>query len=110
MNQSTHTPGPWAATQHIGHKDQIGVTADADPCIIAIMGNQRAWPLEAKANAARIVACVNACEGINPEAVPDLLHIAKCLLAMVEAYAPDMATVNGQIEEFKAMIATAEGR
>jgi len=25
-------------------------------------------------NAARIVACVNACEGINPEAVPDLLE------------------------------------
>ena len=28
---------------------------------------------EKLANAVRIVACVNACAGINPEAVPDLL-------------------------------------
>ena len=32
---------------------------------------------EAKANAHRIVACVNACEGINPEAVPELLEALK---------------------------------
>ena len=33
-----------------------------------------------KANAEHIVACVNACEGINPEAVPDLLKACKLLL------------------------------
>jgi len=32
------------------------------------------------ANAKRIVACVNACAGINPEAVPDLL--AACRLSL----------------------------
>ena len=32
-----------------------------------------------EANARRIVACVNACEGINPEAVPDLLEAAEWL-------------------------------
>jgi len=31
---------------------------------------------EAAANAKRIVACVNACAGINPEAVPELLEAA----------------------------------
>ena len=29
------------------------------------------------ANAERIVACVNACEGINPEAVPEMLEALK---------------------------------
>lgn len=33
-----------------------------------------------KANANHIVACVNACEGINPKAVPDLLKACKLLL------------------------------
>lgn len=37
---------------------------------------------EADANAARIVACVNACEGINPEAVPDTV---KALEAVIHA-------------------------
>ena len=32
------------------------------------------WWAEVEANAERIVACVNACEGINPEAVPVLLE------------------------------------
>jgi len=36
--------------------------------------NPYTMPLaEAQATAARIVACVNGCEGINPEAVPDLV-------------------------------------
>jgi len=36
-----------------------------------------------KANADRIVACVNACKGINPEAVPDLLEaLERCVSAM----------------------------
>lgn len=34
---------------------------------------------EANANTQRAVACVNACAGINPEAVPDLLEIAVSL-------------------------------
>lgn len=32
---------------------------------------------ENRANAARIVACVNACEGINPKAVPKMLATCK---------------------------------
>ena len=34
---------------------------------------------EVEANARRIVACVNGCEGINPEAVPDLLEALKTI-------------------------------
>jgi len=34
-----------------------------------------------EANAERLVACWNACEGINPEAVPDLLEALEGLLS-----------------------------
>ena len=37
-------------------------------------------PERAEANAERIVACINACEGINPAAVPDLLAACELVL------------------------------
>lgn len=56
-----HTPEPWHAFERDGHWaltaprcGEVGIVNDAD-------------------QAARIVACVNACAGINPEAVPELL-------------------------------------
>lgn len=33
-----------------------------------------------EANGERIVACVNACKGINPKAVPDLLAVVDALV------------------------------
>lgn len=77
MNEAKHTPGPWRL--------------EADPChfdsLTTVTGGQRmnahpnAWPAypltvqvggmasvkEAQANARRIVACVNACEGFSIE-------------------------------------------
>jgi hypothetical protein len=48
-----------------------------DHQVCALIPNESASSLlpvhRHEANARRIVACVNACEGINPEAVPDLL-------------------------------------
>ena len=38
----------------------------------------------AEANAGRVVACVNACKGINPKAVPDLLETAKTFVAVLD--------------------------
>jgi hypothetical protein len=40
---------------------------------------------EVKANAVRIVNCVNACEGINPEAVPDMLGALETALEFVDS-------------------------
>lgn len=68
-----HTPGPWH-----WEDDEFGNYR-------AIVGNGHvlceAMQYESESpfidisvpDAARIVACVNACEGINPEAVPDLM-------------------------------------
>lgn len=47
----------------------------------AILYHQAHWPIR-DANAARIVACVNACEGLNPEAVPEVLEALREMLAV----------------------------
>ena len=42
-------------------------------------------PEEVAANARRIIACVNACAGINPEAVPDLIQSLEETLEEMES-------------------------
>ena len=42
--------------QNIGRNGELGIVANYAPCIIATMGNQRAWPQEARANARLIAA------------------------------------------------------
>lgn len=80
---SGHTPGPWAVSAYLSSRtDQIrkNYVSAAD----GLNGNWRLFVTEgpdAEANAARIVACVNACEGINPDAVPDLLAALGDLIA-----------------------------
>jgi len=73
-----HTPGPWRLTTGAYWLRIVGPAKEA----IASFGNQRRWldGVEVAANARRIVACVNACEGINPEAVPDLLEACRKLI------------------------------
>ena len=51
-----HTPGPWTTHRNIGKKSELGIMADAAPCIIAIMGGSKEWPFEANANARLIAA------------------------------------------------------
>ena len=72
-----HTPEPWRQFTELG---TIGDVVDSKGRAVAQAqetGNfERGAPeglAERNANAARIVACVNGCAGINPDAVPDLL-------------------------------------
>lgn len=71
MSNTKHTPGPWKKYDgrnciEIGSRSSHVVTFHDGPG----GGNDHA-------NAARIVACVNACEGINPEAVREMLEALK---------------------------------
>lgn len=68
MTNTKHTPGPWRTDNNIGRKSELGVVADAAPCVIATMCNAKAWPVEAKANA-RLIA-----------AAPDLLAALEKLI------------------------------
>ena len=52
----------------------VGDDCEDGSCIVSVLA------LAHPSNAARIVACVNACRGINPEAVPALLALAKAIL------------------------------
>ena len=74
---TSHTPTPWVVRGsriYDANDEETAVATRASP-------RNRA---HTKETANRIVACVNACAGINPEAVKDLvktLEAARCLLA-----------------------------
>lgn len=79
--QSTNTPTPWRNSG----PDIMSIGPNKGPGHWKVVAFVRG-PIqdeECQANASRIVACVNACAGINPEAVPELLAILKTLSALV---------------------------
>jgi hypothetical protein len=80
--ETTHTPGTWYREGRtvrsdfpVGGPDRAPFTSDICKVVDEADGD-------------RIVACVNACKGINPEAVPEMLEalrgIAKALDARPE--------------------------
>ena len=74
MKQTAHTPGPlMASASPDGENWSLFAGKGNHPAcylIAYVFGSNK----NVAANAARLVACWNACEGIaNPEAVPDLL-------------------------------------
>ena len=74
--KTQHTPEPWMVEgSNVWQENGL----DVDQSSIATTHGPNA-----EAIAQRIVACVNACRGINPEAVPDLLKAASIALAEIE--------------------------
>jgi hypothetical protein len=65
-----HTPEPWTARKNTHDNGEWVV--QAKPEAVA--------DVETEADARRIAACVNACAGINPEAVPDLVRSLKWIV------------------------------
>lgn len=72
-----------------------------------------------EANARRIVACVNACAGLNPEAVPDLISAVIGMAERIDEYVSELRLdgMRGEANNvemisntLKAAIAKAEGR
>ena len=73
---SKHTPGPW--TQMICTDLRPQVTNKNGLQIVRASGDPS---MDHEANASRIVACVNACEGIdNPAALQDFIREAYKLM------------------------------
>ena len=76
---SKHTPGPWAL-QHLAEKILISTT---NGVAAEVRFNNKA------ANADRIVACVNACEGIDkPENLAQAIEFLKSIVAANEGKHP----------------------
>ena len=97
MTGVAHTPGPWfVGTQN----DGLYIIAGRKPapnndypwhdaprvCLATMQGPSASdcLPVNKDANAARIVACVNACEGIaDPAVVPELLAFVADFIAVM---------------------------
>jgi len=88
MTEKTkHTPGPWRLNNNIGRKGELGIVADDAPCIIAIMGNAKEWPVEAQANA-RLIA-----------AAPALLEACKIALQAINECDMEVGLFNATEQE-----------
>jgi hypothetical protein len=132
MTGVAHTPGPWfVGTQN----DGLYIIAGRKPapnndypwhdaprvCLATMQGPSASdcLPVNKDANAARIVACVNACEGIaDPAVVPDLVKAAKGMLprnmCLTNANIPDNTIVPleasmGELRALAAILAKASG-
>ncbi len=103
MSTQKHTPEPWhvsaprAGTAHgwevrtYSGEKLAGVKLTN---LVCQMSHHPRKQEEAHANAARIVACVNACEGINPEAVPKMLEALRECITDAGAHSINKGTIS----------------
>ena len=95
MTSSKHTPGPWTAEPNGGDDDDeraliICATAgtfDGQAHMIAQADRTPEADGDPEANAARIVACVNALEGCDPAALAELVTAAEVAFTLLESLA-----------------------
>ncbi len=109
---SKHTSGKWTL-RYDGDKIMIlgPIKDDGWQTVLAYL-DKRNTP-QAEANAERIIDCVNACEGINPKAVPETLEILKKLCdRSIQDYENQRATAGMQklVLTASEIIAEAEGK
>lgn len=92
MSKAKHTPGPWKVIQAgnalgiVPKKRPAGISAREveDIASLSLMDEQN----DAKANARRICAAVNACEGLSTEALESgiVAELAGALRLTLDAY------------------------
>ena len=99
MNNTKHTPGPWKVNANVGKRGEIGVVADAAPCVIAHGMSEKHWPEIAQANAQLVAAA--------PELLEALEHICNLLKAN---NGRAVADVNGWAAKGRQAIAKARGQ
>ena len=99
MNNTQHTPGPWKVNANVGKRGEIGVVADAAPCVIAHGMSEKHWPEIAQANAQLIAAA------------PELLNALEAVLYAADTMAAH-AIVTGRFDAMrdKARQAIAKAR
>lgn len=71
---SKHTPEPWTGPFY---RSDVGPD---DEYFIDYWGVDGVGKFDNEVDAQRAMACVNACAGINPEAVPDVVEALRILL------------------------------
>lgn len=109
----SHTHEPWRLEETLL---QGGAVFDIMPAVYGCSASGASAITQARTNGQRIVACVNACEGINPDAVPELLAELRNLRNEATGYLRDLArhsvdaaTLIGALRRAERSIAKAEG-
>ena len=112
--ETKHTPEPWEEyagnirTVEANEKYGDGYRAEFRRRPIADVVNIRGQEEVNKANAQRIVSCVNACKGINPEVVPELSEVLCIALTDLEqAQKETHIDFRGSIDAIRAVLAKA---
>lgn len=114
--ETKHTPPKWSAACHPQTNIAHGYPLFADGGVVARfiiphLDMEHGYTI-AKQRAERAAACWNACEGINPDAVPDLLAACKAILADLREARDTGAcsrSRDSQIAEIATAIRKAEG-
>jgi len=78
-----HTPGPWKIIRHNERRPKSVTASSGSVCSF----NARLWdrdPIQAQANASRIISCVNSCDGIENPALA--LEMARVALKAAQSY------------------------
>ncbi len=96
-----HTPTPWKAIYKPGNNRWLGELIEGDKLQVATFYTKSALD--------KAVACVNACQGINPQALKDLLSLLKGmdLVAMCECHHGDRPKWTCPFCEIKAALVKA---
>ena len=91
MSEAEHTPEPWQCFEKAGDDSSGAIpVGNLDLPYVGLIRysqNPKTSLKIAEANAERIVTCVNACAGINPESAPDLLAACEGLVKELTTFA-----------------------
>jgi hypothetical protein len=104
MTAKNWTPEPWAIHPYACKENSKRVNIGSLNCP---MTEPLACKCATDENAARIIACVNACAGINPEAVADLITLAEIIGAKGRMY--DDPSGRTAVELARSALAKARG-
>jgi hypothetical protein len=103
---SKHNPCPWTVDSgeyNVAETARHSIRGPFPPVDFSTETRESAYKRD-EDTANRIVACVNACDGLNPKAIPSILEAAKRL---VREWESDEVTV-GCYEDFKSALALSE--
>jgi len=81
----THTPEPWQKVcvgRFAGSTHYQAVGADSRAALS--LSFDTAQSIEGHANLNRVLSCVNACAGLNPEAVPEAVKVIREIAKWLE--------------------------
>ena len=112
VEAAKHTPEPWERNGKRIERIYLGMKVSEQVELIA-----RVYGEDSEANARRIVACVNACAGINPKAVPELVEALEAAELWIEETLPVLESMaggeteggHGLLESIRAALAKARG-